>query len=148
MATYEQFMMRVNDLAFDDEYQGLSIREIHGLVYTEFGIDHGCQLELDEVIEHDPWVCFKCKQPVVAGFPDGDPATSNSECGLTLRFDGGYGEFIDHLGTKATMVLCHECAHALCDFLGVDPYNWHSHTYRKDWTGHTGWDLPHEREAR
>jgi hypothetical protein len=57
---------------------------------------------------------------------------------LIVRFEGGYGMFVDPLPTEERLdarglhteydsLLCHECAHALALFLGKDPSNWHTH---------------------
>ena len=48
---------------------------------------------------------------------------------LLLEFHGGYGSFTDCLDNcpAESMRLCHECAHDLCDFLGIDASNWHTH---------------------
>lgn len=47
-------------------------------------------------------------------------------------------------------VICHDCAHDLCKRVPwieklLNPHGSHAHSIRKDWTGHTGWDLPHAR---
>ena len=76
-------------------------------------------------------ICKKCGKEIPLQHqylpPDAEPSTDN---GLLLIFDGGYGEFIDApFVPKAEwqVQLCHECAHDLCDWLGVDPRNWHTH---------------------
>lgn len=74
-------------------------------------------------------ICKKCgkeipKQPHAPG------PYWYTDNGLHLTFDGGYGEFIDAPfadDREAKYILCHECAHDLCDWLGVDPRNWHTH---------------------
>lgn len=78
-----------------------------------------------------PKLCHRCgadmTYPAVhgeAGAHHGDE-TSN-EC--NLMFVGGYGSFIDSMGEIPTVTICHECAHLLCDWLGVDPRNWHTHS--------------------
>jgi hypothetical protein len=68
---------------------------------------------------------------------------------LFLRFTGGYGQFIDPSENRGRIdtVLCHDCAHALCEsqpWLTVllDPANSHSHTetYTLSHPDHYGWD--------
>lgn len=53
---------------------------------------------------------------------------------LLLELHGGYGMFIDPMNypreghdPSTTWILCHECAHALAEWLGVDVHNWHTH---------------------
>jgi DNA-directed RNA polymerase subunit N (RpoN/RPB10) len=125
--TWEQFNRRVNDLVFVESV-GTPVAEAVEQALEELGVEHECQLQMEELIDHDPWICFKCKQPVPHQFPEENHvAYALNDNGLTLSFEGGYGEFIDHIGTQATMVLCHECAHALAEFLGLDVRNWHTH---------------------
>jgi len=77
---------------------------------------------------------------------------------LWIGFFGGYGMFIDdgdseqserNLGGAISQaVICHDCAHVLCDenpWLAeiLDPLNSHSHSYKREWGEHIGWDLPH-----
>ncbi len=45
-------------------------------------------------------------------------------------------------------VICHDCAHDLCEKVPwikqlINPHDSHSHSHQLDWTGHSGWDLPH-----
>ncbi len=77
--------------------------------------------------------CQRCKQPVpisrtgedsLVAYPDTKWVTEN---GLHVSFDGGYAEFIDAWNGAIEIVLCHECGHALADFLGLDVHNWHTH---------------------
>ena len=78
---------------------------------------------------------------------------------LWIGFHGGYGMFVDsHVGRNAPShniggadeqaVICHDCAHALCEAHPwiaaiLEPATSHAHDYDTDWTGHKGWDLPH-----
>lgn len=125
--TWQEFIDRLDEVIFRESF-GITLDDARDQVLEECGVKHECQLQMEELIDHDPWVCFKCKQPVPHQFPEENHvAYALNDNGLTLSFDGGYGEFIDHIGTQATMVLCHECAHALADFLGLDVRNWHSH---------------------
>lgn len=84
--------------------------------------------------------CAKCAKQI--------PVDDRGEMDLELHvsLSGGYGSFHDSaVSGPEELVLCHECAHALCDFLGVNPHNWHSHPIdrrsRLLAEGHTGWDL-------
>ena len=84
--------------------------------------------------------CTKCKKQI--------PLNDHGEMDLELQVSlgGGYGSFNDNiLDGPEELVLCHECAHALCDFLGINPHDWHSHPIeyhpRLLAEGHTGWDL-------
>lgn len=83
---------------------------------------------------------------------------------LVVILEGGYGMFIDPIpgGDEQPdaargllqcegaykVVICHACAHSLCENVPwmqrlVDPVNSHAHRVDRDWSGHTGWDLPH-----
>lgn len=54
---------------------------------------------------------------------------------LHVRFDGGYGEFIDNIGPGPDnyySIICHECAHDLCEKVPwiavmIDPLRSHTH---------------------
>jgi hypothetical protein len=46
----------------------------------------------------------------------------------TLIFTGGYGSFIDAIDSMPSVRLCHECAHEVCEFIGIDPRLWHTHS--------------------
>jgi hypothetical protein len=82
--------------------------------------------------------CYRCNKDMRARavHPDHDwPLTNKdydfsqelvNECNLI--FSGGYGSFIDDLGDMPTLTVCHECGHELCDWLGVDPRLWHTHS--------------------
>ena len=83
---------------------------------------------------------------------------------LWLTFHGGYGMFVesrwliddsnvpnDHwaakCGSSYVAVICHECAHRLCEeFPGIkkllNPHSSHSHkmTYHDEYPDHWGWD--------
>lgn len=49
---------------------------------------------------------------------------------LRLEFHGGYGSFTDCIEDcpAFSIMICHECAHDLCDFLDIDPSYWHTHS--------------------
>lgn len=90
-------------------------------------------------IKGDKWVhpetptrCFRCDKDMrkvayfgTDGFSQFKDETDN-EC--TMMFNGGYGSFIDAMGELPTVTICHECGHELCDWLGIDPRLWHTHS--------------------
>lgn len=52
---------------------------------------------------------------------------------LVLELFGGYGMFIDPFPRGSiNLCICHECAHELFDFLGLDASFWHSHRQGQD----------------
>ena len=71
----------------------------------------------------EPGRCQKCDQLIPVAYP-GQPNTDN---GLEVYLSGGYGEFIDSWDGDPMVWLCHECGHALMDWLGIDCHNWHTH---------------------
>jgi hypothetical protein len=101
------------------------------------------------VAEPEPVHCYGCaKRLVTAMSHDTDYQFDNA---LWVQFDGGYGMFIDPMGDeRARVVICHECAHDLCDkvtWVGalLDPAKSHSHRAAACESlileGHRGWDL-------
>lgn len=71
----------------------------------------------DERVE----TCQRCSKDMPTEY-------GNTDNGLELVFTGGYGEFHDDGGYGPhTLWLCHECGHALADWLGLDVHNWHTH---------------------
>lgn len=86
------------------------------------------------VTVYEDVTCQKCgsELPEQRSIPaDGSLQYANN---LVVVFEGGYGMFCDPMeraGDPAdpefTKVLCHECAHALADWLGIDVSNWHTH---------------------
>lgn len=107
-----------------------------------------------------PTTCCGCAAQMTPQFPD-HPTSYQFDNALWIGFHGGYGMFIDDLldepttvlpGAGKEAVLCHTCAHALCDAVPwiaalLDPGFSHSHPVTTNWTGHTGWDLPHDQET-
>ena len=97
-------------------------------------------------------VCEKALEPLFD-----DETKYQFDNALWIGFFGGYSMFVDEIGEGddrlpgapyAAAVLCHECAHTLCDehpwiAALLKPETSHAHSYHKDWTGHSGWDLPH-----
>lgn len=91
--------------------------------------------------------CGKELEPEFDG-SDFDPASEQWENALEVQFNGGYGMFIDPIDEDYRAIICHECAHELCDKTPwikklLHPWNSHSHRHDRDWTGHEGHDLPH-----
>lgn len=95
--------------------------------------------------------CYACEVELE---PEGGLKTDYQfDNALWVGFHGGYGMFIDPLQTSKVLkaqeeaVICHECAHKLCDevpWIGklLDPHSSHSHkdSYRKANPNHYGWD--------
>lgn len=84
--------------------------------------------------------CDKCGHVFTSDqfvYDDTVPQLDNA---LHIRFVGGYGEFIDGLDVavgrqqRDTFVLCHQCAHQLCEWFNIDPTGWHGHC---SWTHDT-----------
>lgn len=118
-----------------------------------------CKSEAREVITH----CGSCGKELEpeSGGPDFDPASEQYDNALEITFNGGYGMFIDPIDEEYRVIICHECAHHLCEtvqWIGklLNPFNSHSHKYWKRlpdgstqdvfWPeDHHGWDLPHRR---
>jgi hypothetical protein len=91
--------------------------------------------------------CGKTLEPVDIS----DAAEYQLDNALWVKFGGGYAMFIDPIDKDNVpeAVICHECAHDLCakvPWIGklLDPEHSHTHTHGRNWTGHTGWDLPHD----
>ena len=113
--------------------------------------------------EPDPTLCDACRTHLVRdkAIRDTDYQFDNA---LWMEFHGGYGMFIDPIGDPGhkdrvgdrgrvcwpQVVICHECAHDLCDkvpWIGklLNPEGSHSHRTddhdRLKAEGHKGWDL-------
>ena len=112
---------------------------------------------MDDLTE--PTRCASCETPLEPLFPE--TATSYQfENALWVGLFGGYGMFVDEIdggddrlpgSPYIAAALCHDCAHEACDALPwlaklIKPATSHSHSYSHDWTGHSGWDLPHNTE--
>lgn len=80
---------------------------------------------------------------------------SDTDCqfdnALDIRFLGGYGMFVDPIDTKYEAVICHDCAHELCDKIPwihklIDPHRSHAHrtSYHEEHPDHYGWDYDRE----
>lgn len=69
--------------------------------------------------------CHKCDHVIPLQHED-HPNLDNA---LFIEFHGGYGSFTDCIYEcpAHTVTLCHRCAHYLCDFLDINPNNWHTH---------------------
>ena len=94
----------------------------------------------------EPTHCASCREELI---PDGNMDTDYQfDNALWITFDGGYGMFIDPMCDKPPrMVLCHECAHKLCDnnpaiHALLKPHSSHSHktAYVEAHPDHYGWD--------
>ncbi len=105
-------------------------------------------------------ICAACSKELVAesGNEDTEYQFDNA---LWLGFFGGYGMFVDDIetefgyvtptlaGSANEAVLCHECAHELCEtvpWIGklIKPETSHAHT-QEFWDAnpdHEGWDSP------
>ena len=75
--------------------------------------------------------CGKELEPVFDG-PDFDPASEQWENALEVKFNGSYGMFVDPIEEDCRAIICHGCAHDLCDkipWIGklIDPGRSHSH---------------------
>lgn len=84
----------------------------------------------------DSVVCSRCDNPLPEPVEDGP----GPRFALVVRLDGGYGMFCDpgfEDSDDWARVLCHDCAHELCEFLGLDPRSWHAHV------GERAWDVDH-----
>lgn len=98
-------------------------------------IDQGWLLDLPET----PTTCSRptCGKSMRGGdvhpdYPDHMADELDNEC--TIMFEGGYGSFIDcafldngQTGMP-TLTICHECAHELAEWLGIDVSGWHTHS--------------------
>lgn len=74
----------------------------------------------------DETKCHKCGEAIPlehAGYP-------NLDNELTVEFHGGYASFTDCIYEcpSYSITLCHRCAHYLCEFLDINPNNWHTHS--------------------
>jgi hypothetical protein len=101
-------------------------------------------------------VCSACGQELQPVFEGVSPRDYQYDNAMWIGLFGGYGMFVDNLDAQPgvvpgppdiALVVCHDCAHALCDAnpwlaKAIQPANSHAHSYDRDWTGHTGWDLP------
>lgn len=86
-----------------------------------------------------------------------DDESNQYDNALGLIFFGGYGMFVDPIGSveekELTLMICHECAHALCDaFPGIGriirPFGSHAHSsdFIEHHPEHYGWDYLTEDE--
>lgn len=63
--------------------------------------------------------CDACGKTLEKVFDRTPPEVLQYDNALHVRFDGGYGEFVDNFGTEEERdryyaIICHECAHDLC----------------------------------
>jgi len=95
-------------------------------------------------------LCDACEHPLTLLYADVNDQYDNA---LIIQFIGGYGMFVDLFGDReddGDTVICHKCAHELCDkvpWIGklLTPHDSHSHRTvdipQLLEEGHTGWDL-------
>lgn len=128
----------------------------------QFGVERGPtnNYEWNEIIEAwrdrksgvvapEPTLCASCKREL----PSDTDTDYQFDGALWIEFHGGYGMFIDNIDRKPpTLVICHACAHGLCEeYPWIDAvvraHDGHSHSSRIDTVdklllnGHRGWDL-------
>lgn len=75
--------------------------------------------------------CNRCQKIIPLQWDSAkDEHPDQTDNDLSLEFHGGYGQFTDCIYDcpADTIRLCHECAHDLCDWLGLDPSTWHTHS--------------------
>lgn len=95
--------------------------------------------------------CTSCNVELIPVFEHHDIDVKQYDNALWITFDGGYGEFIDICTMEDAehhrAILCHECAHQLCDLVPwihklIDPHRSHSHktSYIEQHPEHYGWD--------
>lgn len=72
--------------------------------------------------------CHKCGEVIPRQWPE-FPEYKNLDNELVVEFHGGYGSFTDcvHECPAHKIILCHRCSHYLCEFLDINPSNWHTH---------------------
>lgn len=103
--------------------------------------------------------CYACNKALEPVMEDQGDEAHQWDSALIIDFEGGYGMFTDPMGAPPAeydkgilpagkVVVCHDCAHEMCDALPwvkklIDPWASHSHSHGPDWKDHTGWDLPH-----
>lgn len=92
---------------------------------TDYDYDFIPKPQRGNGIDSVPSICFKCKKEPPKQFEsEYDFQRDNL---LEVSFTGAYGMFVDPLFSYYLLHLCHECGHDLCDWLGIDPSNWHTH---------------------
>lgn len=76
-------------------------------------------------------VCSRCDSPL----PEPEEDGLGNAFALAVTLDGGYTMFCDPEveDEERHYLLCHDCGHELCDFLGVDPRDWHQHRTGRAW---------------
>lgn len=99
-------------------------------------------------------ICTKCGKAVIIIRHKELVEVDNA---LSIKFEGGYGWFVDPLNDdeadRLSIILCHECAHQFCDdnpWLTniIEPHTSHSHTheYQDAHPEHYGWDYDFRRK--
>lgn len=109
--------------------------------------------------------CYACSQELRPEWEDAPAHHEQWENALVVELSGGYGMFTDVLtgdpgqvedrgrGILAgqgslRVVICHGCAHGMCEALPwldrlIAPASSHSHRLGSVPDDHVGWDLPH-----
>lgn len=91
--------------------------------------------------------CYACSRELEPEFRGDVDCTYQFDNALWLKLSGGYGMFIDPFTEKdPEVVICHNCAHELCDAVPwiktlIDPVHSHSHRDGTVARGHVGWDF-------
>lgn len=93
-------------------------------------------------------LCSACDTELT---PVGDaPTDYQFDNALWLKASGGYAMFVDDIDAGHSIVLCHDCAHQLCDSSAVmramlQPWSSHGHDFSEIEeliaAGHRGWDV-------
>ena len=94
--------------------------------------------------------CYACDKLLSPVF-EGHGYDNQCDNALEVEFFGGYGMFVDPIDDPYSAVICHECAHDLCDKIPwikklIDPHSSHSHKldFIKENPNHYGWDYDHK----
>lgn len=123
-------------------YEGNAVGRFEDLIDTWLSTKLGA-------VPAEPKHCANCETVLR---PEFDKDTKYQfDNALWIKFSGGYGMFIDPMtDDDPEAVICHECAHKLCEqnpwiMKLLDPHNSHAHRVQDIpellMRGHTGWDL-------
>lgn len=122
-----------------------------GITLDRGDLDEGLMQELylarlTNADKHKVTLCYACGCILR---PDSTTSSYQFDNALWVKFSGGYGMFVEskEFGGPDDVVICHGCAHDLCDRVPwvhrlIDPYNSHSHSteYHREHPDHQGWD--------
>ena len=83
--------------------------------------------------------CDRCHSALNV-IPGLNPNGVQFDNAVVVSLNGGYAMFVDNfafdtgeyirengLNSETERLLCHDCAHKLCEFLGINPSTWHTH---------------------